>query len=222
LLGCVVALASSLAGLPLPLVLAVAAAVVVVPRWRRRRAVRVHRGRLRAQSAEVVHALAAELRSGRPAHEALAAAAAHAGAHRDGLEAVVRRVQAGCSPVEEFRRVAREPGCEAFSAVAAAWEVTERSGGAVGAVFERLAAALDAEEESRRALEAGLAGPRATMAMLAVLPALGVVLGESAGAHPLQLLLHRPLGWLLLAGGGVLDGVGVLWVARLSRLPAPA
>jgi tight adherence protein B len=55
-----------------------------------------------------------------------------------------------------------------------------------------------------------MAGPRATMALLAGLPLLGIVLGQSVGAHPLDLLLHHPLGWGLLASAVVLDATGVV------------
>jgi tight adherence protein B len=48
------------------------------------------------------------------------------------------------------------------------------------------------------------------MALLAALPLLGLALGQSVGARPLDLLLHRPLGWGLLAAAATLDAVGVV------------
>jgi tight adherence protein B len=53
------------------------------------------------------------------------------------------------------------------------------------------------------------------MTLLAGLPLLGIVLGQSLGAQPLHLLLRRPIGWALLATGITLDLVGVAWTRLL-------
>jgi Flp pilus assembly protein TadB len=42
-------------------------------------------------------------------------------------------------------------------------------------------------------------------------------LGQAIGAHPVHLLLYRPLGWALLIGAAVLDALGVLVTQRISR-----
>jgi tight adherence protein B len=55
------------------------------------------------------------------------------------------------------------------------------------------------------------------MMLLATLPALGLALGQGIGAHPLQLLLHRPLGWALLAAAAVLDLLGVVVTQSIAR-----
>ncbi|HET7529596.1 MAG TPA: type II secretion system F family protein [Mycobacteriales bacterium] len=186
------------------------------------RGLRAHRHRrLRAGRAEatveVVHALAGELRAGCTPAQALQGAAVTASALRQPLLAASRAVRSGAPAADRLRSMATLPGCEALGAVAAAWQVTEQAGGAVADVLDRLGGTLDAEVADRRAFEAALAGPRATIALLAGLPALGVAMAQSAGAHPLDLLLHRRLGWALLAAAGVLEAVGLAWSRRLAR-----
>ena len=76
---------------------------------------------------------------------------------------------------------------------------------------------MDDDDELRRELDAAMAGPRATMVMLGGLPLLGLGLGQAVGARPIHLLLHRPLGWGLLAGAVVLDGLGILTTRAIAR-----
>lgn len=183
---------------------------------RRRR----HRREVRRRSSEMVElvfALAAELRAGRPPGRALALVASSSSALRDPLTDAAAAVDAGARPGEELARIATVPGCAALGPVASAWTVTESAGGAVADVLDRLGEVLDAEQQARDALDAALAGPRATMVLLAGLPVLGLVLGESLGADPVGLLVHRPLGWALLAVGAMLDAAGVLWTRLLVR-----
>lgn len=70
-------------------------------------------------------------------------------------------------------------------------------------------------------VEAGLAGARATAAILAGLPLLGVFLGELVGAHPVGFLLGGGVGGWLLVVGTTLVCVGLVWADRITdRLPA--
>ena len=180
----------------------------------RRRSVRRQR---EAEVVEAVFAFAAELRAGRPPGRALALVAACTGCLREDLTRAATAVEAGASASAELREVALTPGCDGLAAVAAAWEVTESAGGAVADVLERLGDVLDVERQNRAALDAALAAPRATMVLLAALPIFGLALGQSLGAHPLDVLLHRPLGWAMVTLGAGLDAVGVAWTRLLVR-----
>lgn len=182
-------------------------------RWRRRMDGRSHE----AEVVEVVFALAAELRAGRPPGRALALVATSAELLRAPLQVAAAAVDAGARPGDELGRLAALPGCAGLRAVAAAWGVTESAGGAVADVLDRLGESLETERQARDSLDAALAGPRATMMLLAGLPLLGLVLGESLGADPVGLLVHRPIGWALLACGLVLDALGVWWTRALVR-----
>jgi tight adherence protein B len=68
----------------------------------------------------------------------------------------------------------------------------------------------------RRQVSAGLAGARATARLLASLPILGLCLGYAVGARPLTFLTGTQVGWLCLAVGLALAGVGLFWVERLA------
>ena len=60
-------------------------------------------------------------------------------------------------------------------------------------------------------VEAGLAGARATAAILAGLPLLGLLLGQALGADPVAFLLSGGAGgWLLLIGSALICA-GLLW-----------
>lgn len=185
----------------------------VARRVRRRRLIASHQ----AEVIEIVFALASELRAGRPPGRALALVAETAPHLRAPLLEASVAVDAGASPSDELHRISARPGCNGLSGVAAAWAVTESAGGAVAEVLDRLGDVLEADRRSRAALDAALAAPRATMALLAGLPVLGVVLGQSLGARPLHLLLHQPLGWALLASGVMLDLLGITWTRLLVR-----
>ena len=182
-------------------------------RWRSGRDARLRA----AETVEVVFALAAELRAGRPPGRALALVSSASELLRVPLGEAAAAVEAGARPGEELARISTVPGCAGLQAVAAAWTVTESAGGAVADVVDRLGDVLENERQARDALDAALAGPRATMALLAGLPVLGLLLGESLGAHPVSLPVHRPLGWALLVAGGILDGLGVAWTRLLVR-----
>ncbi|HVV77398.1 MAG TPA: type II secretion system F family protein [Mycobacteriales bacterium] len=213
------ALGSGLVALRLPIVLAMAGGVVPLG-WNRWRAIR-QRNRVRdareAAVAEATFALAGELRAGRTASEALRAAAATVSPLADVLRAAADSVSVGGSAAVELDAASRLPGAGRLRAVAAAWRVTESAGGRIAVVLERLGEAMDREDQLRREMEAALASPKATMMLLAGLPLFGLLLGEAIGAHPVHLLLYRPLGWGLLVGAGVLDALGIVATQRISQ-----
>ncbi|HET7311077.1 MAG TPA: type II secretion system F family protein [Mycobacteriales bacterium] len=215
-----VQLAALLLGAALPAAAGVLAVVVSAPLLRRRAEGRL-RARRRDASVDVVFSLAAELRAGRTPAQALVGAAQATEVLRVPLTGAATAVRAGAPAAEPLHVVSQLDGCEVLAAVGAVWRVTEQAGGAVADVLERLGMALDADAADRRAFEAALAGPRASMTLLAGLPALGLGMGQSVGAHPLRLLLHRPVGWALLAGAVLLEIAGVAWSRRLVRAVVP-
>jgi tight adherence protein B len=178
------------------------------------------RERCSAAVIEVTFALAAELRAGRTPAQALGAVAAIAGPLEGRLASAHAAVAAGGSAADELDRAAELPGAERIRYVAETWRVTETAGGRVARVLERLGEAMDGDEQLRRDLDAALAGPRATMLLLAVLPAFGVALGQAMGARPVDLLVHRPVGWALVGGATGLDAVGVWLIRRITTAAA--
>jgi tight adherence protein B len=206
-----------LGGASVPMLAGATVAAALTRQIRRRRNAARDRERCSVAAVELTFALAGELRAGRTPSQALAAAAVSAGPLVPALEAASAAVIVGASAGEELGRAAELPGAERLRYVAAAWMVTETVGGRIAVVLERLSEAMDDDDELRRELESAMAGPHATMAMLAVLPLLGLGLGQAVGAHPLQLLLHRPVGWALLAAATLLDGLGVYATRAIAR-----
>lgn len=181
---------------------------VLRSRWRARLPGAVARRRRRA--IEACAALSAELRSGRPMRTGLLAA----------LEGVAPHAMAaarwGGDVPEALRRDAADGGVPLWRSVAACWEVAESSGAGLAASLDRLTAGARAAEEIRVQLAAHLAAPRATARMLALLPAIGLLLGVSLGADPVGWLLGTGIGRMCLAGGLILTGLGLWWVRRIA------
>jgi tight adherence protein B len=206
------------AHVPPPLVVVAACGAALT--WHIRRGLRAAKARdeCSAATVEVTFALVGELRAGRTPAQALAAVAEFAGPLRPALDAAQLAVALGADAADELGRAAQLPGAERLRYVAAAWSVADSAGGRVAVVLERLSEAMDSDDELRRELDAAMAGPRATMVLLAGLPLMGLALGQSVGAHPLQLLLHRPLGWGLLTVAALLDGLGVVATRAIARV----
>jgi tight adherence protein B len=62
---------------------------------------------------------------------------------------------------------------------------------------------------------AALAGARATAAILACLPVLGVLLGQLIGARPVRFLFSGGPGGVLLLIGVTLISAGLIWADRI-------
>jgi tight adherence protein B len=181
-----------------------------------RRPARLPRAALDRAVAELAFALAAELRAGAPPGAALEHAAAAVGPLAAAVAAAGRAVARGAPLSSELGMVADAYRSERLRGLAAAWSAAAEAGGRSAGVLERLGAGYDAHDEASQELAALVAGPRATMALLAGLPAAGLALGQSIGARPVHLLLHRPLGWALLGSAAVLDGAGLAWARRIT------
>jgi tight adherence protein B len=216
----VVAIGVVLVALRVPIVagLAIGATAVVAQRLRISRQRAREREARSVAAVEVTFALAGELRAGRTPAQALLAVAPIAGPLADVLHAAAAATAMGAAAGPELARAADLPGAEHLRYVAAAWSVAETAGGRIAVVLERLSETMDSDAELRRELDAAMAGPRATMTLLATLPLLGLGLGQSVGADPLALLLHRPLGWALLLAAAILDGIGVVVTRAILRL----
>src|SRR5262249_56441804 len=76
---------------------------------------------------------------------------------------------------------------------------------------------LRTDEEHRRRLAAELAGPRATARLLALLPLVGIAMGQALDAEPLRMLLTTPWGRLALVAGISLEVCGTWWVNRIAN-----
>ena len=211
----IVAVVALLVG-PVVAVLA-AGALVVAARWRATRLRRREVAAERAAAVEACSALAAELSAGRAPAQALAAAAAVAvGPAREALTAAAAAAGLGGDVGPALTTTAPASAvAPLLRSLAACWTVCAASGSGLAAGVQRLEEGLRAGAGQRRAVDAELAGPRATAGLLALLPAAGLLLASGLGADPLHVLLHTPVGLVCLAGGLLLDGVGLWWTGRM-------
>ncbi|WSQ62811.1 type II secretion system F family protein [Streptomyces sp. NBC_01217] len=204
-------------------VLPVLAGVVAVPlvrRWLRRRALRKERESRADGVVALCAAVVGELRAGREPGQALLVAVREAG-----VTGVMGAAEAGVSAAARFGgdvpgalgQAAREPGLDGLAGMAACWRVTADGGAGLAAGLDRLEGALRAERRRREELRAQLAGAWSTVAVLALLPVLGLGLGAALGADPLRVLLHTPAGLVCLAAGGLLEAAGLCWAGRIVR-----
>ncbi|RDI47078.1 type II secretion system F family protein [Nocardia mexicana] len=101
--------------------------------------------------------------------------------------------------------------------IADAWEVAEQHGLALADLLAAARADLVSRRRFRDRTVAALSGARATAAVLAGLPLLGIALGHLLGAAPLRVLLAPGLGTVLLPLGTALISAGLLWTDTITR-----
>ncbi|KKB97336.1 type II secretion system F family protein, partial [Mycobacterium nebraskense] len=100
--------------------------------------------------------------------------------------------------------------------LALCWQLASDHGLAIATLMR--AAQRDIAERQRFSAQvtSNMAGARATAAILAGLPVLGVLLGQLIGARPLAFLLNGHAGGWLLAVGSTLVCGGLLWADRIT------
>ncbi|MGB9048303.1 MAG: type II secretion system F family protein [Pseudonocardiaceae bacterium] len=208
-----------------------AAAMVSGTAVARRRAGRDRRTAATAATglSDVLGVLVAELRAGAHPGDAITAAADnHADGSPTGRTDVVRALSAVAATarlggdVPAVLRSAGPPPLRAWlGRLADAWSLADRHGIPLADLLD--AVRSDTEHRVRFAAEvqARLAGPRATAAVLAGLPLLGMALGQAVGAAPLHVLCETVVGQVLLVIGTAAACIGVLWSARLVSGAVP-
>jgi tight adherence protein B len=192
-----------------------AAAVLPAVVWRlwRCRALR----RRKAASDRALNAaltlVCAELAAGSRTDDALRAAADAAGPFDVAFVAAAQAVLEASDPAGAM--VAAGAAAE-LRPVMAALEVAMRCGAPIADVLDRARNDVADRIATARELASAVSGARASAAMLAALPALGVAMGAGLGAAPLPVLFGTSAGHALLAAGAILTGAGVLWTERLT------
>nr|WP_090346586.1 type II secretion system F family protein [Mycolicibacterium malmesburyense]CRL79205.1 type II secretion system protein [Mycolicibacterium malmesburyense] len=201
---------------PLGVVVAGAiAAASVSARARRRR-----RSRARAAEAAALEGaldvLVGELRIGAHPVAAFDTAAAEVdGAAAVSLRTVAARARMGADVAAGLRSAARRSALPAYwQRLATCWELAQSRGLAIATLMHTAQRDIVARERFSAQVNAGMAGARATATVLAVLPLLGVGLGELIGAQPLRFLFSTGQ-WLLVAGV-TLTCVGLAWSDRIT------
>lgn len=163
---------------------------------------------------ESCEAIADDLAAGASAERALVRAATE----WTDLHPVLSAHRVGADVPTAWRAVAAAtPGADGLRLVAAAWQVSGRTGQGLSLALHRVAADLRAAAATRRAVDSELASARATGRLVAGLPVLAWLMGSGAGQHPLAWLLAGPVGWACLGVGLGLLLLGLTWVELLAR-----
>lgn len=164
--------------------------------------------------AEICLALSAELRSGLPMGAAVAAVAAD---WPDLLGDVAGQSAIGGDVAAALRRAGRPDGASALNAVAAAWEVAERTGAPLSRVLLAVADSLRMAAAARREAHSQLATARSTARLMAILPFGTLVMLSGGEQAAIRFLVTTPVGLVCLGVAAVLAGLGLWWVGRVSR-----
>lgn len=194
------------------------AALAAMVQWRRRRARlhRIRRGEGEAMTA-ALETLVGELRVGAHPLRAFTTAAAEAdGTVGAALRTVTSRVALGADVAAGLRTVAAHSAVPFYwDRIAVFWRLASDHGLAMSALMRAAQRDIVDRQRFSARVQAGLAGARATAAILAGLPVLGILLGQLIGARPVEFLQGSVVGeWLLLAGVGFIIA-GVLWSDRI-------
>lgn len=201
--------------------------------WRRWRGRRQAQARIAAvtETADALGGLVAELRAG--THPAVAAESVAAELTADGeygaaataLRAVAAAGRLGGDVHAALARCSAvgDPAMRgSIDRLARAWALAQRHGLPLAEVLDAVRRDLAAHARFESRLRATLAGPRASAAVLAGLPAFGLALGEAMGAGPMRILASTAAGQLLLLIGAALVLAGLGWCARLTGRVAPS
>ncbi|MFB9570641.1 type II secretion system F family protein, partial [Saccharopolyspora hordei] len=98
-----------------------------------------------------------------------------------------------------------------------AWALAERHGVALADLLDAVPRDVERRTPFRRGVEAKLAGPRSTAAVLTGLPVCGLLFGEAIGSAPLAVLDDGLVGQLLVLVGAGLLAAGASWTLRLTE-----
>ena len=160
---------------------------------------------------EVLGAFRDELRAGAALRDGFERAAADCG--NEVVRHAVATSRLGGDVATALRTGA--DGQSVLLALAALWQVCEGSGAAMAAALDRLLDGAERAAAVRREVRAQLAGPRATVRVLVMLPVVGVGMGLLMGADPVGFLLGTLWGWICLGVAAGLEVLGVVWMRRL-------
>lgn len=166
---------------------------------------------------EALEAVIGELRVG--AHPSAAAEVAAREVRGDSARVFAvgaARSRLGGSAAEGLRQPESLVAVE-LSRIAGAWEVAEQRGLALAELLSAARTDLAGRIRFHGRTTAALAGARATAAVLACLPCLGIALGQMMGASPLHVLFASSAGQVLLPLGTGLVCVGLLWTDVITR-----
>jgi tight adherence protein B len=162
--------------------------------------------------------LVGELRVGsHPVQAFRVAADETVGAVAVSLRAVAARARLGADVAAGLRAAARSSALPThWDRLAVCWQLANDHGLAITTLMRTAQRDIAERQRFSAQVTSAMAGARATAAILAGLPLLGVLLGQLIGARPLYFLLSGHAGgWLLVVGLTLACG-GLLWSDRIT------
>lgn len=193
----------------------VAGTLLARRRFNARRKVRI--GEASALQA-ALDVLVGELRVGAHPVAAIGVAAQEShGRVAQSLRTVAARAALGADVAAGLRAEAqRSTSPRHWERLAVCWHLAQSHGLAIATLVQAAQRDIVERERFDGRVESAMAGARATAAILAGLPILGVLMGQSIGADPLRFLLSGGAGGWLLVIGSVLICSGLLWSDRIT------
>lgn len=203
---------------PLGVVVAVVLVGGTLESRRRRRVRDRHRTAEAAALQGAMDVLVGELRVGVHPVAAFGVAANEVGgAVAASLRRVAARARMGADVAAGLRSVASESALPAhWERLAVCWHLAQAHGLAIATLMQTAQRDIVERERFAARVSAGMAGARATATVLAVLPVIGIGLGQLIGANPVGFLVSGGIGdWLLVIGVG-LACAGIVWSDRIT------
>jgi len=196
--------------LALALVLLGCAAAVMLLVRRARRAASVERRQ--ALVVAVCEALVGELRAGQP----LVTSLEHCVEVWPDFDRVVLAARLGADVPTALRRLADRPGAEGLREVAAAWQLSQRSGAGLATALAQVVGSARQRQSTRHLVQGELASAQATARLVALLPVASLAMSAGIGGDPWHFLFGTPVGLACLATGACLAFAGLLWIDRIA------
>ena len=183
-------------------------AVLLVRTARRARAAEQRQRRV----VEVCEALVGELLAGQPLVTSLERCCEAWPA----FEPVAAAARLGADVPAALRRLSSRPGAEGLREVAAAWQVSERSGAGLATALGQVAQTARERQRTRHLVRGELASAQATARLVALLPVVSLAMSAGVGGNPWHFLLETPAGLACLALGALFAFLGLLWIDRIA------
>ncbi len=114
-------------------------------------------------------------------------------------------------------RLPHLPGAGDLRVVAAAWQVSHRTGAGLAATLDQVVVDLRGARATRRIVEGELASARATARLVAGLPVLALTMGPAPAAIPGDSSWTLPPGSAVSALGLAFAAAGLAWIEALAR-----
>jgi tight adherence protein B len=200
-------------------VVAVVAAPFGAIAWARRRAAR-RLERIGDAFPDACRGMADALRSGLNVRQAIERAALDAGGALGAELSVVARELAFGHPVQiAFARFAERCPMPGAELLASACAVVTRTGAQLAPILDGVVASARDRARLQREMRAATAQGRMTAGVVAALPFAFLAMMGAGSRGELDLLLHEPAGWALLAVGVSLQTAGALWIRKVMGRP---